>query len=131
MNEAYLQQVSPPPTPAPHPGAGRGRARPGPAADAGPARRHRPLARAERAAAAWRAERVADQLASRDDLRHTAGSLRLADGAQITDVSKILGHSYAESQRKAVAGVGRLLGRGEQPNRSNAPLPPQWERGWG
>jgi integrase len=57
------------------------------------------------------------------DLRHTAGSLMLAEGAQITDVSKILGHSsvavtakiyahsFAENRRKAVASVARRLRR--------------------
>lgn len=55
------------------------------------------------------------------DLRHSAGSLMLADGVPLTDVSKILGHSsvavtasiyahsYTENKRKAIAGVTRRL----------------------
>lgn len=55
------------------------------------------------------------------DLRHTAGSLMLADHATMTDVSKIMGHSsvavtaaiYADSfednKRRAVGGVMRRL----------------------
>lgn len=55
------------------------------------------------------------------DLRHTAGSLMLADGRPITDVSKVLGHSspiitgkvyahgYREGKKKAVAGLSRKL----------------------
>lgn len=59
------------------------------------------------------------------DLRHTSGSLMLADGAPMHDVSETLGHSssnvtrkvyahsYEEGKRKAVAGVGRRLKRKE------------------
>jgi integrase len=55
------------------------------------------------------------------DLRHTAGSLMLAEGANLVDVSRILGHSspavtaniyahsFDEGRRSAVAGVGRRL----------------------
>jgi integrase len=57
------------------------------------------------------------------DLRHTAGSLMLAEGANIIEVSEVLGHSspaitaaiYAHSfedgKRRAVAGTARALGR--------------------
>jgi integrase len=57
-------------------------------------------------------------------LRHTAGSLQLAEHATMTTVSKNLGHSsvsvtatvyahaYADDQREAVSAVARRLGRG-------------------
>lgn len=57
------------------------------------------------------------------DLRHTAGSLMLAAGATLTDVSKILGHSsvtvtariyahsYTENQRRAVSNLTEALKR--------------------
>lgn len=55
------------------------------------------------------------------ELRHTSGSLMLASGADLTDVSKTLGHasvaitgkvyahSYEEGKRKAVAGAGKRM----------------------
>jgi integrase len=55
------------------------------------------------------------------DLCHTAGSLLLAHGATMTEVSEILGHSsvevtqriyahaYGERKRDAIAGLGRIL----------------------
>lgn len=55
------------------------------------------------------------------DLRHTAGSLMLAEGASLVDVSKILGHSspmitariyshsFADNKRSAVASVSKKL----------------------
>jgi integrase len=55
------------------------------------------------------------------DLRHLAGSLLLAHGATMTEVSEILGHSsvevtqriyahaYADRKRDAVAELGRIL----------------------
>lgn len=58
------------------------------------------------------------------ELRHTAGSLHLAENATMTTVSKNLGHSsvsvtaavyahaYADDQREAVSAVARRLGRG-------------------
>ena len=58
------------------------------------------------------------------ELRHTAGSLQLAENATMTTVSKNLGHSsvsvtaavyahaYADDQREAVSAVARRLGRG-------------------
>ncbi|HEU4323318.1 MAG TPA: site-specific integrase [Roseiflexaceae bacterium] len=57
------------------------------------------------------------------DLRHTVGSLMLANGTPITDVSAILGHasvavtaqvyahSYAEGQRRAITSLTRNLRR--------------------
>lgn len=63
------------------------------------------------------------------DLRHSAGSLMLADGAQLVDVSKILGHSsvavtatiyahsYEDNKRRAIAGnAQRLYQPGEAVN---------------
>ena len=58
------------------------------------------------------------------DLRHTAGSLMLSEGAHLTDVAEVLGHSspvitariyahsYDEGKRRAIAGTGGLLRRG-------------------
>lgn len=55
------------------------------------------------------------------DLRHTAGSLMLAEGGYLADVSRTLGHasaevtrkiyahSFKEGQRRAVAGVSKKL----------------------
>jgi len=60
------------------------------------------------------------------ELRHTAGSLQLAENATMTTVSKNLGHSsvsvtaavyahaYADDQRQAVSAVARRLGKGGQ-----------------
>lgn len=60
------------------------------------------------------------------ELRHTSGSLMLASGAELTDVSKTLGHasvaitgkvyahSYEEGKRKAVAGAGRRMRQEKQ-----------------
>jgi integrase len=60
------------------------------------------------------------------DLRHTAASLMLDNGATIADVSSILGHanpaitariyahSYDEGQRRAVEGMERRLRRGQK-----------------
>jgi integrase len=57
------------------------------------------------------------------DLRHTAGSLMLAAGAQLVDVSRLLGHSstavtdriyahsYEDTRRDAVASVASRLRR--------------------
>lgn len=63
------------------------------------------------------------------DLRHSAGSLMLADGAQLVDVSKILGHSsvavtaaiyahsYEDNKRRAIASVAQRLYRPEEAER--------------
>lgn len=60
------------------------------------------------------------------DLRHTAASLMLDDGATIADVSSILGHanaaitariyahSYDEGQRRAIEGMEKRLKRGQK-----------------
>lgn len=60
------------------------------------------------------------------DLRHSAGSLMLADGAQLVDVSKILGHSsvavtatiyahsYEDNKRRAIERVAQRLYRPEE-----------------
>jgi integrase len=60
------------------------------------------------------------------DLRHTAGSLMLSEGAHLTDVAEVLGHSspmitariyahsYDEGKRRAIAGTGRLLRQEQQ-----------------
>lgn len=64
------------------------------------------------------------------DLRHSAGSLMLAAGASLTDVSKVLGHSspattgrvyahaYREGKRRAVAGA---LGQLQPPDAGAGP----------
>ncbi|NNJ11972.1 site-specific integrase [Chloroflexales bacterium ZM16-3] len=66
-------------------------------------------------------------------LRHSAGSLMLAEGAKLTDVSKTLGHSsvaitgkvyahgYEEGKRAAVAGVGRKFRRTTDSGEGDAP----------